>query len=40
MAEENNINVYLTSIQKMIRSGSPKYMSYISKQYMKYKNGK
>lgn len=38
MAEENNINVYLTSIQKMIRSGSPKYMSYISKQYMKYKN--
>lgn len=36
MAEEN-VNVYLNSIQKMIRSGNPKYMSYISKQYVTYK---
>lgn len=35
MAEEN-INVYLTHIQKLIKSGNPKYMSYISKEYMKY----
>lgn len=34
---EKNINVYLNSIQKMIKSGSPKYMSYISKQYMTYR---
>lgn len=37
MAEEN-INNYLNCIQKMIRSGNPKYMSYISKEYMKYKD--
>ena len=35
MAEEN-INIYLSYIQKIINSGNPKYMSYISKEYMKY----
>ena len=35
MAEEN-INNYLSYIQKIINSGNPKYMSYISKEYMKY----
>lgn len=34
--EEDKIKIYLNSINKMIRTGNPKYMSYISKQYMIY----
>lgn len=32
--EEEKLKIYLNSINKMIRTGNPKYMSYISKQYM------
>lgn len=34
--EEDKLKIYLNSINKMIRTGNPKYMSYISKQYMTY----
>lgn len=34
--EEDKIKIYLNTINKMIRTGNPKYMSYISKQYMTY----
>ena len=34
--KEDRLKIYLNSINKMIRTGNPKYMSYISKQYMIY----
>lgn len=35
--EDENVNKYLKNIQKIISSGNPKYMSYISKEYMTYR---
>lgn len=32
--EEDKLKIYLNSINRMIKTGNPKYMSYISKQYM------
>ncbi len=32
--EEDKLKIYLNTINKMIKTGNPKYMSYISKQYM------
>ncbi len=37
MREEDNINKYISSINVIIKSGNPKYISYISKEYMKYR---
>lgn len=34
--EDNKTKKYLYSINKMIKSGNAKYMSYISREYMKY----
>lgn len=35
--EDEKLNKYLLNIQKIISSGGPKYISYISKEYMKYR---
>ncbi len=35
--DEMNLNKYLTSISKIIRSDNPKFMAYVSKEYMKYR---
>lgn len=34
--EEKSLNDYISNIQKMIRTGNPKYMPYISREYVKY----
>lgn len=34
--EENNIKKYLTDMHKIIKSSNPKYMSFVSKEYIKY----
>lgn len=34
--EKESFNDYISRIQKMIRTGNPKYMPYISREYMKY----
>lgn len=35
MTEDENIKKYIASINKLIKSGNPKYLAYISKEYMK-----
>ena len=35
--EEENLKKYLYFMNKAIRSGNPKYMPYVSREYMKYK---
>ncbi len=35
--EDNNTNKYLENIQKIIRRGNPKHISYIAKEYMRYR---
>ncbi len=38
MENENGyVNKYLTEIHKIIRSGNPRFISYIAKEYMKYR---
>lgn len=34
--EEKSLNDYISNIQEMIRTGNPKYMPYISREYVKY----
>ena len=35
---ESSEKLYLSSLNKLIKSGSPKYLSYISKEYMRNKD--
>ncbi len=37
MTEDEEIKKYISNINKIISSGDPKYISYISKEYMNYK---
>ena len=37
MTEDEEIKKYISNVNKIISSGNPKYISYISKEYMKYK---
>lgn len=37
MTEDEEIKKYISNVNKIISSGDPKYISYISKEYMKYK---
>ena len=34
--EEENLKKYLYEMNRAIRSGNPRFMSYVSREYMKY----
>lgn len=37
MIEDENVKKYIASMNKIILNGNPKYLSYVCKEYMKYK---
>ena len=37
MIEDENVKKYISSMNKIIASGNPKYLSYVCKEYMTYK---
>lgn len=37
MIEDEEMKKYISNINKIIRNGNPKYLSFVSKEYMKYK---
>ena len=37
MIENEEMTKYISNMNKIIRNGNPKYLSFVSKEYMKYK---